>query len=31
MITDKPEPEAAPAMPPGGMDAMGGMGGMGGF
>jgi chaperonin GroEL len=28
MITDKPEPEAAPAMPPGGgMDAMGGMGG----
>ena len=32
MITDKPEPEAAPAMPPGGgMDPMGGMGGMGGF
>ena len=27
MITDKPEPEAAPAMPPGGMDGMGGMGG----
>ena len=32
MITDKPEPEAAAAMPPGGgMDPMGGMGGMGGF
>ena len=31
MITDKPEPEAAPAMPAGGMDPMGGMGGMGGF
>ncbi len=31
MITDKPEPESAPAMPPGGMDPMGGMGGMGGF
>ncbi len=27
MITDKPEPESAPAMPPGGMDPMGGMGG----
>ena len=27
MITDKPEPESAPAMPPGGMDGMGGMGG----
>ncbi len=27
MITDKPEPETAPAMPPGGMDGMGGMGG----
>jgi len=27
MITDKPEPEATPAMPPGGMDPMGGMGG----
>ena len=31
MITDKPEPEGAPAMPAGGMDPMGGMGGMGGF
>jgi chaperonin GroEL len=31
MITDKPEPESAPAMPAGGMDPMGGMGGMGGF
>jgi chaperonin GroEL len=27
MITDKPEPDSAPAMPPGGMDPMGGMGG----
>ncbi len=27
MITDKPEPESAAAMPPGGMDGMGGMGG----
>ena len=27
MITDKPEPESASAMPPGGMDGMGGMGG----
>ncbi len=27
MITDKPEPESASAMPPGGMDPMGGMGG----
>jgi chaperonin GroEL len=27
MITDKPEPESAPGMPPGGMDGMGGMGG----
>ncbi|GHT10782.1 60 kDa chaperonin 1 [Planctomycetales bacterium] len=29
-ITDIPKKEAAPAMPPGGMDGMGGMGGMGG-
>ena len=27
MITDKPEPESAASMPPGGMDGMGGMGG----
>jgi chaperonin GroEL len=27
MITDKPEPEPAAGMPPGGMDGMGGMGG----
>ena len=27
MITDKPEPEPAGGMPPGGMDGMGGMGG----
>jgi chaperonin GroEL len=31
LITDKPEKQAAPAMPGGGMDGMGGMGGMGGM